>query len=282
MLPDLNRLKVFYHIYSLNSIVGAANRLHLSQPAISQQLQKLEGELRVSLFTRLHKKLVPTAAGERLFTLIEPLINKLQDGIPYIRQPLDRPAGMLRIGAPREFGKEYLPRFCHEFRLLYPDVIFKLKFKESMPLLTMIREGVLDYALVDVAVVVVQVVVMVVLMESAADLGAVDGVAGSVDLVAGVVAQVLPVVFVVLVVLVEAVLEAFVQYLKGQDVCLTVILVHFCFQHYQPEFVAPDYSVVILSLKVFPMQTLWFLHYNNTSFLQKSCSPTKYLHCCPP
>lgn len=150
MLPDFNRLKVFYHIYSLNSIVAAANQLHLSQPAISQQLQKLEGELKVPLFTRLHKKLVPTAAGERLFTLVEPFVEKLQDEIPYIRQPLDRPAGMLRIGAPREFGKEYLPRFCYEFRQLYPDVMFKLKFKESIPLLTMIREGILDYALVDV------------------------------------------------------------------------------------------------------------------------------------
>ncbi|MCK5826742.1 MAG: LysR family transcriptional regulator [Desulfuromusa sp.] len=150
MLPDFNRLKVFYHIYSLNSIVATANALHLSQPAISQQLQKLEGELKVPLFTRLHKKLVPTAAGERLFNLVEPFIEKLQDEIPYIRQPLDRPAGMLRIGAPREFGKEYLPRFCHEFRQLYPDVMFKLKFKEAIPLLTMIREGILDYALVDV------------------------------------------------------------------------------------------------------------------------------------
>jgi len=150
MLPDFNRLKVFYHIYSLNSIVGAANKLHLSQPAISQQLQKLEAELKVPLFTRLHKKLVPTAAGERLFSLVEPFVDRLQDEIAYIRQPLDRPAGTLRIGAPREFGKEYLPRFCNEFRRLYPDVMFKLKFKESIPLLTMIREGGLDYALVDV------------------------------------------------------------------------------------------------------------------------------------
>ncbi|MDA3903142.1 MAG: LysR family transcriptional regulator [Desulfuromusa sp.] len=150
MLPDFNRLKVFYHIYSLNSIVAAANQLHLSQPAVSQQLQKLEAELKVPLFTRLHKKLVPTAAGERLFNLVEPFVDKLQGEIPYIRQPLDRPAGLLRIGAPREFGKEYLPKFCHKFRQLYPDVIFKLKFKESIPLLTMIMEGVLDYALVDV------------------------------------------------------------------------------------------------------------------------------------
>jgi len=150
MLPDFNRLKVFYHIYKLNSIVAAANQLHLSQPAISQQLQKLEAELKVPLFTRLHKKLVPTAAGEKLFILVEPFVDKLQDEISHIRQPLDRPAGTLRIGAPREFGKEYLPRFCYEFRQLYPDVIFKLKFKESIPLLTMIQEGILDYALVDV------------------------------------------------------------------------------------------------------------------------------------
>ncbi len=150
MLPDFNRLKVFYYIYQLNSIVGAANRLHISQPAISQQLQKLEAELKVSLFTRLHKKLVPTAAGERLFSLVEPFVERLQDEIIHIRQPLDRPAGTLRIGAPREFGKEYLPRFCHEFRQKYPDVTFNLKFKESIPLLTMIKEGKLDYALVDV------------------------------------------------------------------------------------------------------------------------------------
>ncbi len=150
MLPDFNRLKVFYHIYALNSIVAAANRLHLSQPAISQQLQKLEAELKIPLFTRLHKKLVPTAAGERLFTLVEPFVDKLQNEIPYIRQPMDRPSGLLRIGAPREFGKEYLPKFCSSFRQQYPDVTFNLRFEESVPLLDGVRDGALDYALVDV------------------------------------------------------------------------------------------------------------------------------------
>ena len=150
MLPDLNRLKVFFHIYRVNSIVAAAQELNLSQPAVSQQLQKLEAELKVQLFTRLHKKLVPTAAGERLFLLLEPFITRLQNEIGYIRQPLERPSGALRIGAPREFGKEYLPRFCKTFRELYPEVSFNLKFKEAVPLLRMIQEGALDYALVDV------------------------------------------------------------------------------------------------------------------------------------
>lgn len=150
MLPDLNRLKVFFHIYRFNSIVGTASFLNLTQPAVSQQLQKLEAELKIQLFTRLHKKLVPTSAADRLFQLIEPFIVQLENELPYIRQPHERPCGLLRIGAPREFGKEYLPRFCDNFRKQYPDVKFEIKFKESVPLLNLIKEGQLDYALIDV------------------------------------------------------------------------------------------------------------------------------------
>ena len=150
MLPDFNRLKVFYHIYALNSIVGAAQKLHLSQPAVSQQLQKLENELKVPLFTRLHKKLIPTAAGSRLFSLVKPFVEDLQEELPLIRQPLDRPSGNLRLGAPKEFGKEFLPQFCHSFRERFPEVTFSLKFAEASPLIAMLEAGNLDFALVDV------------------------------------------------------------------------------------------------------------------------------------
>lgn len=150
MLPDLNRLKVFYHVYRISSVVGAARHLNISQPAVSQQLHKLEIELKIPLFTRLHKKLVPTAAGERLFSLAAPMLEGLEKGLPFIRQPLDTPSGLLRIGSPREFGKYYLPRICADFRKLYPDVNFAFQLKEAVPLLTQVREGSLDFALIDV------------------------------------------------------------------------------------------------------------------------------------
>mgnify|MGYP001351674223 CR=1 FL=1 len=150
MLPDFNRLKVFYHIYSLNSIVGAARVLHLTQPAVSQQLQKLESELKTTLFVRLHKKLVPTEAAKRLFDLVQPFLESLEEGIETIPHPLDRPAGLLRIGAPREFGKEYLPPLSMTFRNLYPEVRFSFQFNETAPLLAMLRKGDLDFSLVDV------------------------------------------------------------------------------------------------------------------------------------
>lgn len=150
MLPDFNRLKVFYHIYSLNSVVAAARVLHISQPAVSQQLQKLEMEIEATLFIRLHKKLVPTDAAKRLFALVQPFMEDLQEGMATISQPIDRPAGLLRIGAPREFGKEYLPLLSHSFRQKYPDVQFFCHFDETAPLLTMLREGEIDFALADV------------------------------------------------------------------------------------------------------------------------------------
>lgn len=150
MLPDLNRLQVFYYIYQQGSIVKAAGRLHLTQPAVSQQLQKLEAELKIQLFSRLHKKLIPTQAGERLYALLEPFLSALNTELAELRRPHEYPAGLLRIGAPRVFGKEHLPRFCADFRRHYPEVRFTLKFAEAMPLLSMVREGRLDYALVDV------------------------------------------------------------------------------------------------------------------------------------
>ena len=149
MLPDFNRLKVFYYIFSRKSIVAAAEELHITPSAVSQHLQKLESEIKTPLFTRLHKKLVPTAAGEKLFTIMNPFMDELETGIGTIRQPLETPSGHLKIGAPIEFGKAYFPGICAAFRKQYPDVTFFIKLGEPAPLLSMLGEGQLDFALVD-------------------------------------------------------------------------------------------------------------------------------------
>lgn len=49
MQYDLNRIHVFYRVYAENSIVGAAEKLHISQPAVSQQIKKLEEEIKTPL-----------------------------------------------------------------------------------------------------------------------------------------------------------------------------------------------------------------------------------------
>jgi DNA-binding transcriptional LysR family regulator len=150
MLPDLNRIKVFYFIFVFKSVALAARELNITASAVSQSLTKLETELSVLLFTRLHKKLVPTLAGETLFRIVSPFIRDLEAGIDKIIQAKQVPSGMLRIGSPIEFGKSYFPAIFAAFRETYPEVVFTLKLGDPSEIFSMITSGDLDFGLVDV------------------------------------------------------------------------------------------------------------------------------------
>lgn len=150
MIQSMDRLKVFYHVFSEKSVMAASKKLHVSQSAVSQSLQKLEAEINNPLFTRLHKRLVPTFAGEQLFLVVKPFMQELETCLKKFEYSKDRPFGLLRIGAPVEFGKKHLPGIAAGFREAYPDVTFYLKFGDPGTLLPLVEAGKLDFALVDV------------------------------------------------------------------------------------------------------------------------------------
>lgn len=149
-LPDFNRLKVFYIIFIKKSVVHASRELNITPSAVSQTLNKLESELKVALFTRLHKKLVPTLAGDQLFEILKPFVQNLEAGIKQIQQAKQIPSGMIRIGSPIEFGKSYFPEIFALFRRTYPEVVFTMKLAAPADIFSMIREGELDFGLVDI------------------------------------------------------------------------------------------------------------------------------------
>jgi DNA-binding transcriptional LysR family regulator len=144
-----DRLKVFYYVFSKKSVIAASKSLNISQSAVSQSIQKLESELNVHLFTRLHKQLIPTTAGERLFTVVKPFMEELDICIKKFKTAKDQPFGELRIGAPVEFGKAYLPAIVAAFRTKYPDVTFHLKVGDPSILLPLLKKGEIDFAIVD-------------------------------------------------------------------------------------------------------------------------------------
>jgi len=150
MLQSLDRLKVFYYVFSKGSVISAAKTLNVSQSAVSQSLQKLESEIKSPLFTRMHKQLVPTAAGERLFAITRPFMVELDTCLKTLEQAKDKPFGELRIGAPVEFGKAYFPAIVAAFRKQYPDVTFYIKLGDPNTLIPMLKKGQIDFALVDV------------------------------------------------------------------------------------------------------------------------------------
>lgn len=150
MIPDLNRIKVFYYVFLRRSVALAAQDLNISASAVSQALAKLEAEVKISLFTRLHRQLVPTVAGEQLFEITSPFIQDLEIEIDSILKSKKAPAGLIRIGASMEFGKFYCPGAFAGFRKQYPEVIFSLSLGNGPQILSMLGEGELDFGLVDI------------------------------------------------------------------------------------------------------------------------------------
>lgn len=149
MIPDLNRLKIFCFVYTNKSVSKAAKVLKLSQPAVSQHLKKLERELRIPLFTRTGRTIVPTPAATRLFTRMSPLIKELEQEVKYIRRPLDTPYGSLCIGAPELFCSRTLTSVCNKFRYRFPTVNFILTCDNRQKLLSKLVQAEIDLALIE-------------------------------------------------------------------------------------------------------------------------------------
>jgi len=149
MLPDFNRLRVFFHVHQSRSVSAAAQALHVTQSAVSQSLAKLEDELGAQLFVRRHRAIVPTAAAEALFTVVESFMTALHGGIEQIQRSRDALVGTLQIGAPVEFGAQRLPAAMAEFSRAHPGVSFTLRLGHPSELVPLLEEGRLDLGFVD-------------------------------------------------------------------------------------------------------------------------------------
>ena len=149
MLKNLDRLRVFYYIFSMGSIVEASKKLNVTQSAVSQNLQKLENEINCTLFTRLHKKLLPTAAGDQLYQMVKLFMADLDSYTNQLLHSKEHPSGELRIGTPPEFGKDFLLNVISKFRELYPDVTFNLELGYPQKLFPLLKAGKIDFIIVD-------------------------------------------------------------------------------------------------------------------------------------
>ena len=149
MLLDLNRLHLFYQVFQQASVTAAAASLCLTPSAVSQQLKRLEEELEAPLFVRLHRKLNPTPAGRELFAVVQPLFTDLRHGLDRFEEGRSEPAGLIRFGAPVEFGSTYLPHVIATFRASHARVSFDLELDRPAALLAMVERGELDFAFID-------------------------------------------------------------------------------------------------------------------------------------
>lgn len=96
---NLEYYKVFYYVCQEGSLTAAAQRLCISQPAVSQAVRQLEKEAGTKLFSRTSKGVLLTREGELLYHYVKGGVEQLLEGGRMLKRMLDMDMGEVRIGA---------------------------------------------------------------------------------------------------------------------------------------------------------------------------------------
>lgn len=126
MALDWDKLRVFHAAAEAGSFTHAAEKLRLSQSAISRQVSALEADVGVSLFHRHARGLVLTEQGEILFRTAHDVLMKLENVKSQLTETKDRPSGLLRVTTTVGLGAGWLTERVPEFLELYPDIQLQL------------------------------------------------------------------------------------------------------------------------------------------------------------
>lgn len=126
----------------------AAERCHVSQAALSEQVRKLESVLGVALFERTKRRVEPTARGVEILRAAESLLAEARHLLESARRSAEPLTGTLRLGAIATLGPYYLPSVLRESRTLFPRLDLHLSEGRTLQLLDELRRGELDAALV--------------------------------------------------------------------------------------------------------------------------------------
>jgi LysR family transcriptional activator of glutamate synthase operon len=143
---ELRQLRYTVAVADHLHFTRAAEALHVAQPALSQQVRRLETELGLELFTRTSRTVALTEAGEAVVARARRILGE----VDAIEQDLDAMRGVLRgrvvIGAMQSLGPFDLPHLLSDFHAAHPGVDVVLREDTTQRMLEMIRADQLDLA----------------------------------------------------------------------------------------------------------------------------------------
>lgn len=121
-LPSVRQLRAFMAIHETGSLSGAAQRLALTQPAVTLLLRELEAKLGVRLFDRTTRALRPTEAAAEAHAHASRVLGELQDMTQSLGGLASGQRGRIRIAATSTLAQTLLPPVIREFTDRWPGV----------------------------------------------------------------------------------------------------------------------------------------------------------------
>ncbi len=145
---QLAQIHAFLAVAELESFSLAAEKLHLTQPAISKRIRQLESELRTELFDRIGKRSLMTPNGRAFKPHAERILQELAAFRSGLSRQLDTPSGNLSFATSHHIGLHRLPQVLREFRIRYPLVELDLHFMDSEDACAAVLDNELELAVV--------------------------------------------------------------------------------------------------------------------------------------
>ncbi|MCB0062001.1 MAG: LysR family transcriptional regulator [Caldilineaceae bacterium] len=149
---EVAQLRALAMIRQEGSFTKAAARLHVSQPALSQQIKGLEHELGTPLFVRQGRRIALTPAGEVAVARASQALYQLQQLQHEINELLTLERGQVRIGTSDTICLYLLPRLVQRFRHAYPQIDIHLTNRPSQEVIALLRAGTIDFGIVTLPV----------------------------------------------------------------------------------------------------------------------------------
>lgn len=128
---DWDKLRIFHTSAESGSFTHAAEKLNMSQSAVSRQISALEEDLGLKLFIRHARGLVLTEVGEQLFRTAHRMHWELQQVETQMSESQDVPTGPLLVTTTVGIGSTWLSSRIHEFLMLYPDIQIEIKLNDA-------------------------------------------------------------------------------------------------------------------------------------------------------
>jgi len=152
MALNFHQLHIFYTVADRGSFSAAAASLHMTQPAVTMQIQSLEDYFGAKLFQRSTKRIELTEAGRALMPFAKRSIELIRETDAQMSKFTKQLKGRLQLGASLTIGEYILPRLLGPFGQEYPHISISMKVMNTAQIMEDILNHQLNFGLIEAPV----------------------------------------------------------------------------------------------------------------------------------
>ncbi|MPY07329.1 LysR family transcriptional regulator [Moraxella catarrhalis] len=143
---NTTNLATFVAVMQTGSISGAAEKLYITQPAVSKRIKNLEDEFGTVLFDTVGRSIIPTAAAYDLLPFVRRWLNDYEACKASLQHAKEVASGRLVIGTSHHIGLHHLAPVLKRFIQAYPAVQLEVRFVDSEEAHKAVLEGEISLA----------------------------------------------------------------------------------------------------------------------------------------